>query len=73
MTDLTTSDVANRLGCSHYKVYSLARQLGVGINLGGPAGFRFTEAEYERLRSSMRILPVPGGKRRRNRGRGRVA
>lgn len=73
MSDLRTSDVAERLGCSHYKVYSLARTLGVGIDLGGPAGFRFNEAEYERMRASMRVLPKPGRKRSRNRGRGRVA
>jgi hypothetical protein len=68
MSDLTTADVADRLACSHYKVRALAQQVGVGVNLGGRAGYRFTEAEYQQLRESMRVLPVP-----RRRGRRRVA
>lgn len=67
MTDveLTTSQVAHRLGCSLYKVRTQAQRLGVGINLGGRAGFRFTEPEYQRLRESMRVLPQPARRRRR--------
>jgi len=72
-TDLTTADVAIRLTCSAYKVRSLAKHLGIGINLGGRAGYRFTEAEYEALRESMRVRPNPAPQRHRNRGRGRVA
>jgi hypothetical protein len=68
MSDLTTADVAARLACSPYKVRALAQQVGVGVNLGGRAGYRFTEAEYQQLRESMRVLPVP-----RRRGRRRVA
>jgi hypothetical protein len=65
MSDLTTADVANRLACSPYKVRALAQQVGIGVNLGGRAGYRFTEAEYEQLRSSMRVLPTPKRRSRR--------
>lgn len=66
--NLTVEDVRLRLGCSKYKVRTLAQQVGVGINLGGRAGYRFTEAEYEQLRDSMRVRPLP-----KKRGRRRVA
>lgn len=61
--DLTTADVAARLSCSPYKVRTLAQQVGVGINLGGRGGYRFTEAEYEQLRESMRVHPRPARRR----------
>jgi excisionase family DNA binding protein len=68
MTDLNTKQVAERLGCSVDKVRSLARQHGIGIFIGGKAGYRFSEDEYQQLRDSMRVLPPP-----RKRGRRRIA
>lgn len=63
--DLTTAEVADRLRCSARKVTETASRLGVGANLGGRAGFRFTEAEVEELRASMRPNAPVGRRRRR--------
>lgn len=52
--DLTTREVAERLRCTPRKVTKMATGLRIGANLGGSAGFRFTEAEVETLRESMR-------------------
>jgi hypothetical protein len=52
--ELKTSEVAERLRCTPRKVTKLATELGLGANLGGSAGFRFTEAEVEQMRESLR-------------------
>lgn len=52
--NLTAKEVADRLRCTPRKVTKTATELGIGANLGGRAGFRFTEDEVERLRDSMR-------------------
>lgn len=52
--ELTAQEVADRLRCTRRKVTKTATELGIGANLGGSAGFRFTEAEAEALRASMR-------------------
>lgn len=52
--ELKTSEVAKRLRCTPRKVTKLATELRIGANLGGSAGFRFTEAEVEQMRESLR-------------------
>lgn len=65
---LTTADVADRLRCSKRKVTATATRLGLGANLGGRAGFRFTEADVEAMWESMRpTAPVQARRRRRRR------
>lgn len=64
MTTLTTEEVADRLRCSARKVRVEAAKLGIGANLGGRAGFRYTEADVEALWESMRP-PQPVERRRR--------
>lgn len=54
--DLTTADLALRLRCSKWKVLEESKRHGIGINLGGRAGYRFTEDDVEALR---RALAVP--------------
>lgn len=66
----TTAEVASWLRCSRAKVYALAREHRIGINLGGRAGWRFTEADKKALREAMRPAtaapqPVRRPKRRR--------
>lgn len=48
-----TSEVAEKFRCSRKKVASLAAELKVGLNLGGSAGFRFSEADVEAMRESL--------------------
>lgn len=50
----TTAEVAHWLRCSRAKVYSIAKAHGIGINLGGSAGYRFTEADKKALRDALR-------------------
>jgi excisionase family DNA binding protein len=52
--DLTTREVAALLRCTPRKVTKTATEHGIGANLGGRAGFRFTEADIDALRESMR-------------------
>lgn len=50
---LTTREVAERFQCSRKTVVRLAADLKIGTNLGGSAGFRFTEAEVEQMYASL--------------------
>lgn len=61
----TTFEVAQMFRCSARKVLTEARRISVGANLGGRAGYRFTAADIEALRESMR--PAAPVERRRRR------
>jgi hypothetical protein len=64
---LTTADLAERLRCSERKIRKAAAVLGIGIDLGGRAGYRYTEAEADALWESMRpVQPVERRRRRRS-------
>lgn len=52
---LTTREVAEMFQCHPKKVSRQASALGIGVNLGGRAGFRFSEADVEALRESMKV------------------
>lgn len=56
--DMRTRDLAEQFGCSDWKVRQLARQLSVGIDLGGRAGFRFTPADVEKIRRALAPKPA---------------
>lgn len=62
---LTTADLAERLRCEPRKVRKAAAALGIGVDLGGRAGYRYTEAEADALWESLR--PVQAVERRRRR------
>ena len=64
---LTTADVADRLRCSPKTVWRLANRHGIGMRLGGRAGWRFSEADYDRLVQAITPQPVPAVRRRRKR------
>lgn len=63
----TTAQIAEHLGTTTRNVRAKAAQLGLGINLGGPAGYRYTDADVAALLESMRPAPVPARRRRRRR------
>ncbi len=52
--NFTAKEVAVRLRCTARKVTKTATEFGIGANLGGRAGYRFTEAEIDQIRESMR-------------------
>lgn len=65
-TIYTADDLALELGCKSRKIRDEARKIGVGMNLGGRAGYRFTEADRARIHEAMRpSAPVAPRRRRR--------
>lgn len=69
----TTADVAAKLGCSPSTVRNRAKDAGVGINLDGSAGMRFSDRDIEKLVASLRPSAAPAPTRRRRRRRGVAA
>lgn len=63
-TVLTAAQVSERLQCSTRKVRAEAVRHGIGFNVGGSAGFRFTEADVTALIDAMRLAPAPRRQRR---------
>lgn len=62
----TTAEVAELFRCSPRKVRKMAAELGLGIDLGGRAGFRYTDADIAALEQDMRpAAPVTVTRRRR--------
>lgn len=64
---MTTTDLASRLRCSNWKVLKEAKRLGIGANLGGRAGYRFSETDLAAIQTA--LTPPPAVPRRRRRGR----
>lgn len=68
MTDyrLTTRDVAARIDLGTKATRRKAKALGLGIDLEGRAGFRYCEADVQKLIDSMRpiVTPAPRKKKR---------
>jgi hypothetical protein len=63
---MKTAEMAAHLRCSEWLVKKLARtHKDVGFKLPGAAGWRFTEADVERLR--LILAPAPPVERRRRR------
>lgn len=61
-----TKDLAAELGIAEKTVRKRAAALGIGINLEGRAGFRYTEADYQRLVDALRpVVTVKKSRRRR--------
>lgn len=66
---LTAADVAEKFRCSPRKVRDEAKRIGAGINLGGRAGFRFTEDDVVRIKAALGIQAAAPVERRRRRRR----
>ena len=61
-----TEDLATEFGIHKKTVRKRAAALGIGINLEGRAGFRYTEADYQRLVDALRpVVTVKKPRRRR--------
>lgn len=63
MSDKTAPEVAALFGCSPRKVWTEARRHAIGYQLGGRAGWRFTDADVEKLRKAMAPAVVPARRR----------
>ena len=65
---LSTADVARRLGCSSRTVTNRAKPLGLGIEIGGKAGYRYSDRDVEQLVQALRpTAPEPAPRRKRRR------
>lgn len=65
MNTFTTAEVAEELRISTRKVRKQASALGLGIDVGGRAGYRYSDADKLALWESMR--PAHPAERRRKR------
>ena len=62
----TTGDLMAEFGLGKKALLRKVRALGIGINLDGSAGFRYSEEDRRKLIESMRIeAPVAARRRRR--------
>lgn len=62
----TTRDLAEKVGLKSVKaVRARAKLLGLGIDGGGRAGYRYTEADLQKLIESMRPIVVPVQRKRK--------
>lgn len=61
----TTAEVAEQLRISKRKVRKQAATLGLGINVGGTAGYRYSQTDIDALWESMRPAQPIAAKRRR--------
>jgi len=62
----TTTDLAAEFGLTTKTIRKKAAKLGLGIDLDGRAGFRYSEADRAKLIESMRpIVDVAPRRRRR--------
>lgn len=63
----TTADLAAEFGITTKTLRKKAHRLGLGIDLEGRAGFRYSEADRQRLIESLRPeAPIARRTRRRN-------
>ena len=68
METQTIYEVAAEFRCGRQKIADTARAHGIGANLGGRAGWRFTEADKRALWEAMKPkaqAPTPRRRRRR--------
>lgn len=61
----TSADLAALFGCDKRTIREKATALGIGVALGGRAGYRYSEADVEALKAALR--PAVPEKRRRRR------
>ena len=61
----STADLAAEFGLARKTIRKKAASLGLGINLDGTAGFRYSEADRIKLIDSMRPVIMPTQRRKR--------
>jgi hypothetical protein len=61
----TTADLAAEFGLAEKTIRKRAARLGLGINLDGRAGYRYSDADRTKLIEDMRPEPVVAKRRRR--------
>lgn len=61
----TAVELAAKFRTTRRHITDLATRLGVGFNLGGSAGFRFTELDVAALREALKPAPTAARRRRR--------
>lgn len=67
MITFTTAEVAEQLRISPRKVRKVADSIGAGANVGGTAGYRYTQTDIDALWDAMRpVQPVVAKRRRRS-------
>jgi hypothetical protein len=65
MTYRNAKQLAAIFGCSPRKIRETATALGIGLALGGRAGYRYSEADLEAIKAA--LTPAPPVERRRRR------
>lgn len=65
MQTQTVYEVADEFRCSPRKIAAVAREHGLGANLGGRAGWRFTQADKLAIWDAMRPKKAVAVRRRR--------
>lgn len=65
MITYTTAEVADQLRIGARKVRKVASEYGLGINVGGTAGYRYSQADIDALWEAMRPAQPIAAKRRR--------
>lgn len=65
MITYTAAEVADELRISPRKVREVAKEIGVGANVGGTAGYRYSEADKLAIWESMRPVQEVAPRRRR--------
>ena len=66
-TPHTTASLAEQWDVSVQKVRDLAAEVGVGLNFGGKAGYRFSDDDVQKMLAALRPAPVVQQRRRRRR------
>lgn len=62
-----TTDLAAEFDIAPKTLRKKAKSLGLGIDLEGRAGFRYSEADRQRLIESLRPTPLPAKRAKRRR------
>lgn len=62
---LTAVELAAKFRTTRRHITDLATKHGIGFNLGGSAGFRFTPSDVAALREAMKPKPAQARRRRR--------
>lgn len=65
MITFTTAEVAEQLRITPRKVRKQSAELGLGANIGGTAGYRYTQADIDALWDSMRPVQQVAPRRRK--------